>query len=91
MKKYTLLLFVLFFIASGAYAQNSSGKITFQRKKEWVKLNDKLPWISEEEKERSQRTWGNSKRPPVPYELYFNGEWCENHSLGTCCCADAVA
>ena len=74
MKKLAAIVFVVFFIFSGAFAQNTSGKITFDRKKEWIKLNDKLPWISEEEKERSQRVWGSNKRPPVPYELYFNGD-----------------
>lgn len=73
MKKLGITLFGLIFLLTGAFAQNTSGKITFQRKKEWIRLNDKLPWISEEEKERSQRVWGTNKRPPTPYELYFNG------------------
>jgi GLPGLI family protein len=74
MSKITVLIFSFFFFTIGAFAQNTSGKITYERKKEWIKLNDKLPWISEEEKERSERVWGNNKRPPVPYALYFNGD-----------------
>lgn len=74
MKKGILLLFGLLIMSSGAFAQNTSGIITYDRSKEWTKLLDKLPWMTEEEKDRSKRTWGNNRPTAIPYKLYFDGD-----------------
>ncbi len=74
MKQISILIFGVLFFISGAFAQNTSGIITYERTKEWIKLNDKLPWLSEEEKERSERVWGSNRKWAVPYSLHFNGD-----------------
>jgi GLPGLI family protein len=74
MKKALIIIFSIFLFSTGAYAQNTSGVITYKRKKEWVRLLDKLPWLSEEEKDRSKRVWGKNNNDGIPYKLYFNGD-----------------
>ena len=74
MKKIFIVAFSVLIFSSGAFAQNTSGIVKFNRKKEWVKLLDKLPWLSEEERDRSRRTWGSRKGDGVPYELHFDGD-----------------
>ena len=51
------LIIVIVFSAFFSYGQE--GTIVFNRKYHWVNIASKLPYLSQEEKDRIQLTWGN--------------------------------
>ena len=69
--KSTSLLMVLFFFSLSVFAQNDSGIIKFERKKDWITIMNKLPWMTTEDKDRARLSWGKNQGKGVPYELHF--------------------
>lgn len=55
-------------------AQMKSGEIVFDRTSYWLKINDHLPYLSQEEKDRSNMTWGRSGGYTTKSLLVFDGE-----------------
>ncbi len=54
-----------------AYSQNDQGTIVFNRKIDYVKIMDALPYLSQEEKDRIKLTWGKSEGRGSNYNLTF--------------------
>lgn len=70
MKKLLLaIVFLCFF--GGAFAQNTSGTIRFERKTYWIEIMSKLPWITQQDVDRDRVSWGKNQGRPQPYMLYF--------------------
>lgn len=69
-----LLLFFSFFLIEKLGAQ--SGKITYYRQYNWSNIATKMPFLSQEERDRILLTWGNDDGTykGEPYVLTFNSE-----------------
>lgn len=75
-KKFTLLIFTVLFITTSFYvdAQVAEGHITYNRKRDWLALMAKLPFMTEEEIDRSKRTWGKSENKGRNYSLFLKDQ-----------------
>lgn len=62
-----------------AHAQKTEGLIRFERQVNWIKMMKKLPFLTQEEKDRMEQTWKNDPDPKQKMNLYFN----EKESLYT--------
>lgn len=64
------------FVATSFYAdaQAIEGHITYNRKRDWLALMAKLPFLSQEEKDRAQMTWGKSENDGRNYSLFIKDE-----------------
>jgi len=58
MKRYVILILV-FLIALPGLAQESEGVITYEQVVRWARIYAKMDFLSQEEKDRIQLTWGN--------------------------------
>lgn len=68
------ILYTLLIISIGipAMAQSAEGMITYNRKTDWIAIMSKLPWMTQEDIDRSTLTWGsNSDNKGQNYELSF--------------------
>ena len=74
MKHYRIFGVVLFYflLNSIVSAQKASGIIQYDRKANWVKINERLPFLSQEEKDRTRLTWGKDGEYTQKYILEFN-------------------
>jgi hypothetical protein len=52
-------LFIIF--PDNALLSGQEGTITFNRKYHWVNIVTKMPFLSQEEKDRIKLTWGNEE------------------------------
>ena len=62
--KYILISFFLsisLLMSGGAFAQNNSGTIKFERKTYWINIMSRLPWITQEDIDRDKMTWGKNQ------------------------------
>jgi GLPGLI family protein len=76
MKK-TILLLILFGFLNLS-AQDTQGKIIYERKVFWTNIYAKLPFLTQEEKEKELAIWGKEQgKYAEKYELDFNS----THSL----------
>ena len=69
MKK--IFLIVLLFPIMGAFAQKTEGVVHFERQVNWIKMMKKLPFLTQEEKDRMENTWKNDPDPKQKMNLYF--------------------
>ncbi len=73
MKKTFFSLAILCCAALGAFAQQTEGIVTYEHKYNWIKVNSRLTYLSKEEKDRMQLTWGNEDNGPgTKMKLIFN-------------------
>jgi len=80
MKLRIFLLLSIALFALELVAQVPQGKITYNRKTDWVSIMSKLPYLSQEEIDRMSMTWGNNDdNKGSNYELFFKN----NKSLYT--------
>lgn len=57
------------------WAQNTNGVIKFRYKRNFIKINETLPWMTQQEKDRAKLTWGKMNTyKGTPYALHFNGD-----------------
>lgn len=75
MKKILIVLCLLFF-KNAVYGQISEGIVQFTRHSSWVKIQEQMPYLSKEEKDRAKLTWGDDGWKEK-YLLKFN----QNSSL----------
>ena len=69
------LLIIIIFCGSilNLNSQDTQGKITFERKVFWVNLYSKLPFLTQEEKEKELAIWGKEQgKNGEKYDLEFN-------------------
>lgn len=83
MKK-ILLILILISSQSSVFAQNTEGIVHFERQMNWVKMIKKLPFLSQEEKDRAEQTWKNDEENKEKMNLYFNEKqsiytWGQDH------------
>jgi len=74
-----IFLILTIFMSSDLIAQAPQGKITYNRKTDWISIMSKLPYVSEEEVDRMTLTWGSSENKGQNFELYIK----DNRSLYT--------
>lgn len=79
MKKLLILLFLL--TGSVAMAQKTEGVVTYVRKEYWLKIVNRLPFLSQEQKDRETQTWKNwaEQNKGIQMKLAFSS----NESLYT--------
>ena len=76
--KYLIITAIILSVALSATAQTISGVITYNRKTDWVSIMNKLPYMTEEDINRSMLNFGNrDNNKGTDYLLHFN----ENESL----------
>ncbi|WAC09277.1 GLPGLI family protein [Dyadobacter pollutisoli] len=71
MRTLTLLILTLF-VSLVSYAQKTEGEITYEKVYHWTRLNARLSFLSNEEKERMKMTWANNDEHKVEMLLAFN-------------------
>lgn len=67
-----IILIVLVIVSLGAKAQKQEGVVTYERTIYWTKVNGRLSFLSQEEKDRQKMTWGGKDEWKVKTTLYFN-------------------
>ena len=73
MKKIVAL--VLFFaVASVSEAQMVEGKVTYNRKVDWISIMENLPYMTKEEIDRNRLTWGSRDSKGRNYLLEFKND-----------------
>lgn len=77
MKKIFLIAFL--FPILGSFAQKTEGVVHFEYQVNWIKMIKKLPYLTQEEKDRMENTWKNDVDSKQKMNLYFN----EKQSLYT--------
>lgn len=78
MKRTLILLFTSLSLV--ANAQSAIGKVTYTRATYWTHIMEKLPYLSQEEKDRAKLTWGKEDGYKSTFILTFNGnESLYNH------------
>ena len=70
--KNIIKILVLIGITKVSFAQNSAGKIVFERKMDWVKIRSKATYLSQEQKDRMAQTWKNDTEYKQKMVLNFN-------------------
>jgi len=65
------LLILLSIFTFELIGQAPQGKITFNRKTNWISIMSKLPYVSQEEIDRVNLTWGKSENKGRNFELFF--------------------
>jgi len=68
-KAITTILFLM--IGISLLGQMPEGKITYNRKTDWISIMSKLPYISQEEVDRVTLTWGNEDNKGRNFDLSF--------------------
>ncbi|MBK8055857.1 MAG: GLPGLI family protein [Saprospiraceae bacterium] len=70
-----IINFCLLFFLTNALLSGQEGTITFNRKYHWVNIVTKMPFLSQEEKDRIKLSWGNeSENKGEDFILTFNKE-----------------
>ncbi len=72
MKLVLLGTFMIAIFTSSVFSQETSGTIEYGRTQDWVKIMSKMPFMSQEEKDRQQLAWGKRSSWEQPYMLFFN-------------------
>ena len=54
------------------YAQKTEGVVHFEYQVNWIKMIKKLPYLTQEEKDRMENTWKNDVDSKQKMNLYFN-------------------
>ncbi len=62
---------ILLATSSSTIGQGVNGVITYNRNTDWVSIMSKLSYLSQEEKDRMELTWGSQKRNGTNYNLYI--------------------
>lgn len=70
--RFIVLSFFCLFNFSILSGQNNAGIVHFERKTRWVKIMERLPFLSQEEKDRARLTWGNEEEYTQKYILEFS-------------------
>ena len=70
--KVTTFLLTLVFLPHIILAQFSQGKITYEKTSYWAKIAQRLPYLSQEEKDRSLLTNGSKEGWKSNYILHFD-------------------
>jgi GLPGLI family protein len=86
-KKYSLLIHstftILFLLGGFVFAQKTEGAVSYSRKVYWIKILNRMTYLTQEEKDRDRLTWGkfedDEQNPPEKLTLFFNA----NQSLYT--------
>lgn len=71
MKRIIILSLAFLFIAELGIAQRAEGKITFNRKVNWITIMSEMPYMTSEEIDRNKLTWGNWENEGTDYDYYF--------------------
>ena len=66
-----LLILFLSLLTTALFCQHPEGKITYNRKTDWISIMSKLPYISKAEVDRSKLTWGKNENKGQNYELFI--------------------
>jgi len=80
MKKF-LISAIAILISLSSEAQSSEGKITYNRKTDYISIMSKLPHMSKEEVDRMSLTWGNWNSKGSDYELLYKDQKSLYHPL----------
>ncbi|RYF67361.1 MAG: GLPGLI family protein, partial [Cytophagaceae bacterium] len=57
MKK--LLIFLCLLTGSATMAQKTEGVVTYVRKEHWLKITNRMTFLSQEQRDRMSQTWKN--------------------------------
>lgn len=70
----TIRIWILMMVISSSplFAQQLEGEITYERVYYWTKINSRLSFLSNEEKDRMKQTWGKNDEYKQKMTLYFN-------------------
>lgn len=69
------IILIIFIITYTSTSYGQGGSITFNRKHHWVNIAAKMPYLSQEEKDRIKLSWGNdSENKGDNFLLTFNNE-----------------
>ncbi len=71
MKKIFLCI-LLFSIWGVVSAQKTEGIVHYEYQVNWIKMIKKLPFLTQEEKDRMENTWKNEENTKQKMNLYFN-------------------
>lgn len=72
MRKIRLWIFLMAISSAPLFAQNLEGEITYERVYHWTRINSRLTFLSNEEKDRMKQTWGTRDEYKQKMTLYFN-------------------
>lgn len=73
MLKKVAFFLMIFLMSFETNAQDIQAKIIYNRKTDWISIMSKLPYMTQEEIDRSKLTWGNySDNKGRNYELYID-------------------
>ena len=64
-----ILLFSMWGVGS---AQKTEGIVHYEYQVNWIKMIKKLPFLTQEEKDRMENTWKNEENTKQKMNLYFN-------------------
>lgn len=69
------IYFLLFIgLVSNVFLIGQSGNITYNKKYKWVNIMSKMPFLSQEEKDRIMMSWGSMENKGTDYILTFNDQ-----------------
>lgn len=72
MRTIRIWIFMMAISSAPLFAQQLEGEITYERVYHWTKINSRLTFLSNEEKDRMKQTWGNDDEYKQKMTLYFN-------------------
>jgi len=68
--RWIILVLCTLIVTESSWGQN--GVITYNRKQNWLNIMSKLPYLSQEEKDRMQLTWGKDENTGYDFLLTYN-------------------
>lgn len=74
MFRFVLLLLLVILFTDRTSGQNLTGTIEYKRTTYWTRILDYLPYLSQAERERTQRNWSRSDGYTTTTELLFDGQ-----------------
>jgi GLPGLI family protein len=74
MNRIVWMVLLLSLSFSTAYSQVLAGRIEYKRTSYWTRILDYLPYLSQAERERTQRNWSRSDGYTTTTELLFDGQ-----------------
>lgn len=70
--KILFTLFVAFLLVQTATAQKTEGIVSYEHRQYWSKINNRMTFLSREEKDRMANTWKNFEENKTKMTLYFS-------------------
>ncbi len=72
----TIISLALWGLGDFAFAQKTEGVVSYNRTVYWIKILNRMTYLTQEEKDRDRLTWGkfedNELNPPEKLTLFFN-------------------